>query len=140
MVIKLKDAKIRINDDEQIITGQYTGGIDVNHIERINECDNTHLLRVLKGETDKNIESEYITITTKYEIPYGCKINDEYSALSAKSVNYYRGELEVNVTAKIVESKHMKDKKFIKLYPKAVLLPNDYADHIQSIWDVFEEE
>lgn len=140
MVIKLKDAKIRINDGEHAITGKYTGGINVAHIDGIGECENTHLLRVLNGTTDPNIESEYITLTSQYDVVYGTKTDGKYSTLTTDSVNLYRGDLEVNVSTKVITSKQAKaTKKYIKLYPNAVLLPDDFADHIETVWDVFEE-
>lgn len=140
--MKIKtNCKIYVSNNETKIVAEITEPIDISNVENIEKAETTtHTYRVLTKTTDPNKETNNVLFTSKFEIPTYIRTDNDLCRIDINELNRYEGAVIMEFTLKCIESKTAK-KHYLKLYPKAILVPEDYKTKVREWFnadDIFD--
>lgn len=145
LIFNLKDVKINNKEEKTHISGQPQSvkrdifdRIQSADLKDFSKCDDSHLLRVIRGENDPKQESDYISISTGYDISVG--VRDENGRISqlgdTRGVESFRGDCTLKASAKVVQhTEKGKTKYYLAIYPQVIVLPPDWKEYLFDPFD-----
>lgn len=143
-VFTLHEGKISFKDDRTHISGKIDEAErqpladSLLMLDDLSEVTDSHFRRVIFGQKDVEKETDFISISTGYDLMVG--VPDESGQIkqlaNTEDVDLYRGDIKVKVLFKIItHTEKGKKYKYIVGYPIVAAIPADWTEHL---FDPFE--
>lgn len=133
-----KEGKTHISGQPQNVQRDIFSRIESSDLKDFSKCEDSHLLRVITGEWNPEVESNYISIATGYDIAVGARDTSGRAEQLGDTTDAenFRGDCTVKASAKVVQhTEKGKTKYYLALYPQTIVLPADWREHL---FDAFE--
>lgn len=140
IVINLTDAKLTYKEDKWHISGQPQSvkGIaeECRKLDGIDKVESSHLYRVVFDEVERDHESDYISIASRYDLAVGVRSasTGRIAQLGDTSgVDQYHGDMAVRAIGKVLShTEKGKTRYYLTFYPGVIVIPEDWKDHLMD--------
>lgn len=139
-----KNARVSFKDDGKVtVFGELLNAEEVGdkclEIDGVDEIADSHFSRVVFRRTEKEKETNNISVSSAYTVEVGIRTKDgikKFDAEDVENIDLYRGEMMVKCSVKVIEhTERGKKYKFLVAYPQVIVIPEDWEDHL---FDPFE--